>query len=227
MGGMMMMMKIHLLGVLCLVAMVRAQFLFNGTDEVQKKTLVRTRLGDITGFLFVRDQLNITCYLGVPYAQPPVGKLRFAKPQMIKPWRAPLRAVHANRICPQVDFDGFNPKGFDIVRKFGEKDPKTINYYLTEKNEDCLQLSIFTRNLAKPNKTVVVFIHGGAFVTGTSAYPDYDYPMLAALDENTVIVAINYRLNVFGFISTGRDAPKGNIGLYDQVRVSIFSFRLA
>lgn len=210
-------MKITFFVVLFFVNLVQSQLLFNGTEEVEKKTLVRTKLGAITGFLFLRNQINITCYLGVPYAQPPVGKLRFSKPQMITPWKGPLKAVHANRICPQVDFDGFDPKVFDIVRQFEAKDPKSLNYYQTEKNEDCLQLSIFTRNLTKPNKTVLVFIHGGAFVTGTSSFPDYDYPTLASLDDNTLIVAINYRLNVFGFISIGKDAPKGNIGFYDQV----------
>ncbi|KAJ8952068.1 hypothetical protein NQ318_010978 [Aromia moschata] len=82
-------------------------------------------------------------------------------------------------------------------------------------SEDCLFINVYTTDLSATNLSVMVFIYGGAFVSGNSTYkvvgPDY------LLDEDIVFVSFNYRLGIFGFISTGDEVCSGNWGLKDQV----------
>lgn len=133
------------------------------------------------------------------------------------------RAVHQPPICYQRDWkEGFKPTRYEIVRELVKMDSSVLNYYETHKSEDCLYLSIFTRtgaDLSIKNRTVLVWIHGGAFISGTSSFPFQDYPSLIANDPNLVVVAINYRLNVFGFITSGDKLLSGNYGLKDQVKI--------
>jgi carboxylesterase type B len=81
-------------------------------------------------------------------------------------------------------------------------------------HEDCLWLNVYTRDLvAKKKRPVLVFIHGGNFVRGSAADYDPDY----ILDEDVVLVTINYRLGMFGFLSTEDEHASGNYGMLDQV----------
>lgn len=61
---------------------------YNGTADVEAKTLVVTKTGPIAGLITVREGLNISCYLGVPYAEPPIGERRFAEPMPIRAWKS-------------------------------------------------------------------------------------------------------------------------------------------
>ena len=86
--------------------------------------------------------------------------------------------------------------------------------------EDCLWLNVFTRDLVKKKKRpVIVWIHGGNFVRGSAADYEPDY----MLDEDIVLVTIQYRLGMFGFLSTEDEYAAGNYGMMDQVRF-IFLF---
>ncbi|NVO17195.1 MAG: carboxylesterase family protein [Rhodoplanes sp.] len=140
-------------------------------------------------------------FKGIPYAEPPVGALRFAMPKPAKPWRGVRDAIHYGNACPQVSRYGLTAAS-DI--------------------EDCLTLNV-TVPVTGPGrasgprgkKPVIVWIHGGAFVGGSSAL----YPLSAiARSGDVVVVSLNYRLGVFGFMAHPdfAAAHNGDYGLEDQ-----------
>ena len=79
-------------------------------------------------------------------------------------------------------------------------------------SEDCLTLNIFTTNISSINRPVMLFIHGGGFHVGSKDY----YRMRDLIEEEVILVTINYRLHVFGFLSFGNSVVSGNMGLRDQ-----------
>jgi len=163
-------------------------FVEDGSDFVT----VVTDLGSITGF--VED--GVTKFLGIPYAQPPVGELRFAYPQPVEAY-GELNATEFGSKCNQI-------------QAFGEHAGEAGG------SEDCLFLNIFLPNGtldATEKKAVMFWIHGGGFALGSSN--EYDHPTL--LEEDVILVTINYRLGAFGFLSFGNDLLSGNMGLRDQV----------
>ena len=136
---------------------------------------------------------SLLSYRGIPYAQPPVGNLRWAPPQRRAPWPGVRQATAFGAICPQ---DGGGP---------GEA-------------EDCLFLNIWTPRgaVAKDKRLpVMVFFHGGAFVYGAGSLPLYDGSYLAA-SGNVVVVTLNYRLGSLGFLAVPELGLTGNYGILDQ-----------
>ncbi|XP_011550237.3 esterase E4 isoform X1 [Plutella xylostella] len=132
-------------------------------------------------------------FKGIPYAEPPVGKLRFKSPQPPKPWTGVLEAVEHGKVCPQVEmFSG----------------------RFLEGSEDCLFLNIYTSSL-QTKKPVMVFIHGGAFVSGSGDSELFGPHYL--LEKDVVLVTINYRLEVLGFLCLDTEEVPGNAGMRDQV----------
>nr|AJN91196.1 carboxylesterase [Cnaphalocrocis medinalis] len=130
-------------------------------------------------------------FQGIPYARPPVGKYRFREPQQLKPWTGTWDATKPLSACLQ--YDPFDKK---IVG-----------------SENCLFVNVYTPNLnAGSNLPVVVFIHGGAFMYGTSSL----YGAENFMDRDVVIVTVNYRLGPLGFLSSGDEQAPGNAGLKDQ-----------
>lgn len=142
-------------------------------------------------------------YLGIPFAKPPIGQLRWKAPQPLTNW-----------------------KGIKETKKFG---PRTIqgivfgdmNSRSDGLSEDCLYLNVWTpakRNTK--NLPVLVYFYGGGFVAGDGAEPRYDGESMAK--KGIVAVTVNYRLNVFGFLAhpeLSAEAPykaSGNYGLLDQ-----------
>ena len=158
---------------------------------------VKTRYGTFNGFV---DKQGVKTWLGIPYAQPPVGKLRWQAPQPLKP---------SNKTRDAKKF------GFTAMQVVDENELASKN----PQSEDCLTLNIWTRGEGK-NKPVMVFIHGGGFQTGGSSDPLY-YGSNFAAEQNVVIVTINYRLAVFGFVNFASvDSAfegTGYLGLKDQV----------
>jgi para-nitrobenzyl esterase len=137
-------------------------------------------------------------FLGVPYAAPPVGELRWKPPVPHASWKAPLDATAFRDTCAQT---GFVPG-------------------LTQhSSENCLYLNIYTPNTPRPHLPVMVWIHGGAFVLGSGQ--DADGSLLAAKGK-VIVVTINYRLGPFGFLAhraLEAESPRhvsGNYGLLDQ-----------
>jgi len=164
------------------------------TADAQKAdpAVVRTASGPVRGV--IHDGLRE--FKGIPYAQPPVGALRWQMPRAAKPWKDVRDASQYGAACPQVS-----------------------RYGLTEASneEDCLTLNITVPEEAKParKKSVFVWVHGGAFVGGSSAL--YPLGQLAKAGD-MVVVSMNYRLGVFGFMAHPgfEKAHNGGYGLEDQ-----------
>ena len=161
----------------------------------------KTRYGIFKGFV---DENGVKTWLGIPYAQPPVGKLRWQAPEPLKPTN---KAFDAKKF-------GLSP--FQTAMKIEtpiEDDEDT------PQSEDCLTLNIWTRGDGK-NKPVMVWIYGGACVTGYSSEPNNNGSKFAAA-QDVVVVNFNYRLNIFGFLNlSGVDSAyedSGYLGTKDQL----------
>ncbi|XP_066292861.1 pyrethroid hydrolase Ces2e-like [Branchiostoma lanceolatum] len=150
----------------------------------------------------------IYTFLGITYAAPPVGELRYRPPQPALPWEGVRDAVEYGSYCPQ-NLLYFNMIDFPI--KLG------VNMTMSE---DCLTLDIFTPTAAiDTNLPVLLWIHGGALSVGMGSFPGFE--SLAA-HQDVVVVSFNYRLGVLGFLSTGDENMPGNYGLLDQVRAMVW-----
>ena len=141
---------------------------------------------------------SVSRFLGVPFAAPPIGELRFKAPQPPKEWKPNVREAkrHGN-ICWQSDsFEEFI-KVFTLSFKY---------------SEDCLYLDVYTPNVSL-SLPVMVYIHGGGYEGGTSII----FPSDVLALHGVVVVVIQYRLGPFGFLTTGDSAAPGNFGILDQV----------
>ncbi|XP_049961567.1 juvenile hormone esterase-like isoform X1 [Schistocerca serialis cubense] len=139
-------------------------------------------------------------FLGLPYAKPPIGPLRFKAPVPAEPWQGERDATVEAPMCTQK------------------------NYFLEQPvvvgQEDCLYLNVYTPRLpsseqVQPLLPVLVYIHGGGWFSGSSS-PQLVGPQLL-MDRDIVVVTLNYRLGPLGFLSTGDAAAPGNYALKDQV----------
>uniref|UniRef100_A0AAZ3P6W2 Carboxylic ester hydrolase n=1 Tax=Oncorhynchus tshawytscha TaxID=74940 RepID=A0AAZ3P6W2_ONCTS len=140
--------------------------------------------------------LLVQQYLGIPFARPPVGPLRLAAPQPAEPWEG--------------ERDGTRqPHMLDV-------NVMAIEYDLPDVSEDCLYLNVYTPKEAATVKRLPVFfwIHGGGLSMGAAS--QYDASPLAAY-QNMVVVIIQYRLGILGFLSTGDEHAPGNWGFLDQI----------
>jgi para-nitrobenzyl esterase len=163
-----------------------------------KEPVVHTDKGSVRGY---KDD-GVYKFLGIPYAAPPVGHLRWRPPAPAKSWRETRDATQFGNTCPQVT-------GLGVFAG-----PTSIT-------EDCLFLNVFTTGNSGRKKPVIVWIHGGANIDGESN--DYDGSKLATggpLGTSTVVVTINYRMGLFGILSqddiNAEGHTWGNYGLLDQ-----------
>uniref|UniRef100_A0A5G2QWJ0 Carboxylic ester hydrolase n=1 Tax=Sus scrofa TaxID=9823 RepID=A0A5G2QWJ0_PIG len=149
----------------------------------------------------------VAVFLGVPFAKPPLGSLRFAPPQPAEPWSFVKNTTSYPPMCCQDPV--VEQMTSDLFTNGKER--LTLEF-----SEDCLYLNIYTpADLTKRGRLpVMVWIHGGGLVLGGA--PMYDGVVLAA-HENVVVVAIQYRLGIWGFFSTGDEHSRGNWGHLDQV----------
>ncbi|XP_043455160.1 liver carboxylesterase 1 isoform X2 [Prionailurus bengalensis] len=149
----------------------------------------------------------VAVFLGIPFARPPLGSLRFAPPQPAEPWNFVKNTTSYPPMCSQdavggqVLSDLFTNRKESIPLKF---------------SEDCLYLNIYTpADLRKKNRLpVMVWIHGGGLMVGGAS--TYSGLVLSA-HENVVVVTIQYRLGIWGYFSTGDEHSRGNWGQLDQV----------
>jgi para-nitrobenzyl esterase len=163
--------------------------------------IVQTSQGPVVG----STTGPVHVFRGIPYARPPVGELRWRPPEEPRPWTAPLDASSFGAVSPQ------NPSPLEMM----------LGADKAEQSEACLSLNVWTPGLDGGRRPVLVWIHGGAFVTGTGSTPWYDGTRLAHAGD-VVIVTINYRLGALGFLELGelgdeRYAASGNCGILDQV----------
>ncbi|XP_052583767.1 carboxylesterase 1E isoform X1 [Peromyscus californicus insignis] len=149
----------------------------------------------------------VAVFLGVPFAKPPLGSLRFAPPQPAEPWSFVKNATSYPPMCSQDPVAGQIVN--DLLTNRKERIPLQFS-------EDCLYLNIYTpADLTRSSRLpVMVWIHGGGLVLGGAS--TYDGLALST-HENVVVVAIQYRLGIWGFFSTGDEHSRGNWGHLDQV----------
>ena len=151
------------------------------------------------------DGKSVNVFLGIPYAKPPVGELRFKKPVPITQYTEPVNAVNWPNPCMQSP----------VVLQTAAK-PLINN---TNFSEDCLYMNIWSpgneQNDSIELKPVLFFIHGGGFYSGASNIEQTEGQILAAKGD-VVVVTFNYRLGWFGFLYAGSDEAPGNMGLWDQ-----------
>ncbi|XP_068941906.1 cocaine esterase-like isoform X4 [Petaurus breviceps papuanus] len=148
---------------------------------------------------------GVNVFLGIPFAKPPVGALRFSPPQPPDSWSNVRNATSYPPMCLQ------DVALLEKIMKFMK-----LNVLITDNSEDCLYLNIYAPVHANEGAglPVMVWIHGGAFVFGSASM--YDSSMLSA-SQNVIVVNIQYRLGILGFFSTGDEHAPGNWGYLDQV----------
>ncbi|XP_074067391.1 liver carboxylesterase 1-like [Macrotis lagotis] len=181
---------------------------FTSQGPQSSAPVVDTDYGKVQGKQMILQKFDksVNVFLGVPFAKAPLGHLRFAPPQPPEPWDYVKSTTTYPPMCAQ------NPIGIDGMSDFFHN----MNKLPLKISEDCLYLNIYTpADLSTKTKLpVMVWIHGGAFLFGDASTFDATY--LSAL-ENVVVVAIQYRLGIFGFYSTGDEHARGNWGYLDQV----------
>lgn len=161
---------------------------------------LETRHGIIEGT--VED--GLTVFRGVPYAAPPTGARRFRPPAEHDGWTGVRDCTRFGFVSPQPP-----PTAMDAI----PGDP-------FEQSEDCLFLNVWTPGLDRARRPVMVFIHGGGFITGSSSVSVYHGAALAR--RGVVLVTLNYRLGVLGWLAdeglaVEGEAGFGNWGLHDQI----------
>nr|XP_044996751.1 pyrethroid hydrolase Ces2e isoform X2 [Jaculus jaculus] len=166
-----------------------------------------TNTGQVRGSLVHLNgtKVGIHTFLGIPFAKPPLGPLRFAPPEPPEPWNGVRNGTSHPAMCLQSTSE------MEFFRILFNVIPPSIPV-----SEDCLYLSVYSPAHAHEgsNLPVMVWIHGGGLVCGMASL--YDGSMLAAT-EDVVVVTIQYRLGVLGFFSTGDHHASGNWGYLDQV----------
>lgn len=167
-------------------------------DAKNNNATVSTDRGVVQGF----EEDGVYRFLGIPYAKPPVGNLRWRAPRRADPWNGVRDATKFGNSCPQVTTLG------------AFAGPSSVT-------EDCLFLNVFTTGNPKNNKKpVIVWIHGGGnFDGGTDGYDGSKLATGGTLGKPTVVVTINYRMGLFGYLShpaLNNGAAWGNYGILDQ-----------
>ncbi|KAM3669093.1 cholinesterase isoform 2-T4 [Ammospiza maritima maritima] len=172
---------------------------------VPEENIIATQKGKVRGTSLQVLGGTVTAFLGIPYGQPPIGKLRFQKPEPREKWADVWDATkHANS-CYQL-LDTTYP-GFAGSEMWNPK---------TNLSEDCLYLNVWVPSPRPKNATVMVWIYGGGFESGSTSLPVYDGKFLARV-ERVVVVSMNYRTGALGFLSLpGNEKAPGNAGLFDQ-----------
>ncbi|MDO4459541.1 MAG: carboxylesterase family protein [Clostridia bacterium] len=170
--------------------------------------VIRTAQGLIEGDVSKDGKTRI--FKGVPYAEPPVGKLRFARSVPKKPWIGV-------RTCKS-----FGPQAFQADKTKGDLYPK--EFYSVEMppmSEDCLYLNIWTPAEVNEKLPVLIYIHGGAYMHGYGSEATMDGEGMAK--KNVIMVTINYRVGALGFFAhdelekENAEGISGNYGYWDQI----------
>ena len=179
---------------------------------------VHVAQGDLTGVLTGDGQVEV--YAGIPYAQPPVGPLRWKEPQPAGPWEGILKADHFAPMSMQTQ----NLPIYDsLVRIIGYHDYKISLSDNTREaaSEDSLYLNIWKPAGKAEKLPVLVYVHGGSLQTGQPWYEAYGGEGLAR--KGVIVVNMGYRLGIFGFFADSELAAEsangttGNYGLLDQI----------
>lgn len=175
---------------------------------------VKVKQGRLQG----AEKDGYTVYMGVPYAEPPVGSLRFCAPVECSPWEGVRDACHFGKTCWQ---EREEKDSFYDIEFYRNAD------YLTDFDEDCLYLNIWVPGNAAPEGLmaeklpVALWIHGGAFNHGFGHEMEFDGAEY--VKRGVILVTINYRVGVFGYLAhewlsrENSRSVSGNYGMLDQI----------
>lgn len=180
---------------------------FDKYSRLKNQPITKTNFGDVQGQIEMFNNDEVVAYYGIRYAKPPLGVLRFKKPE-------------------QMDEDTIMKFGLQSKEKVACVQPK--NFLIGDDlgvSEDCLHLNIWVplvkgsvedinsgEDIALP---VMIWIHGGSFHIGSGYQDEFNGIVLSSIG-NVVVVTLNYRLGFFGFLNAGLESAPGNVGLYDQ-----------
>uniref|UniRef100_A0A915ING2 Carboxylesterase type B domain-containing protein n=1 Tax=Romanomermis culicivorax TaxID=13658 RepID=A0A915ING2_ROMCU len=156
--------------------------------------IIDTMYGKIQGFeMTTADGAKANVFLGVPYARPPIGELRFQPPQQNEPWSHILNVSELKPMCMQTFYEN--------------------------ESEDCLYMNIYvpTKLTRRKLHPVLLWIHGGSFILGSGNYFHVDGTIDNLVDRGLIFVSVNYRLGFWGFSSLLNKSMPGNLGLRDQI----------
>ncbi len=201
-------------GRIVIAAALGAAAAFGCGSAFATSTTVVTNEGSVAGTQISGSSPAINAFLGVPYAAPPVGALRFKPPQPHAAWKTTIQTTSVAAPCPQVV-----PQTGAMIG-----------------SEDCLYLNVYApAGAASGTLPVMVFLPGGGFTGGSASSPYYDGQAIAQ-QGNVIVVTVTYRVGAFGFLteaaldSENSQKISGNYGIEDQqaalqwVRTNISGF---
>ncbi|MBH1943835.1 carboxylesterase/lipase family protein [Erythrobacter sp. YJ-T3-07] len=178
--------------------------------------VVETEAGKVQGL----EQGGIDAFLGVRYAAPPLGDLRFRPPTKPEAWEGIADATGYGAPCMQL-YSASGPTESEMTRRIQAIFPTSTEAKMD--NEDCLFLNVWTPAAGDGKKRpVMVWFHGGGYAYGSGNWPAYNGRNLAEKGD-VVIVTVNHRLNAFGYLNLAEKfgeefAASGNVGNLDLVR---------
>lgn len=164
-------------------------------------TIVETAYGKVKG----EQTDGVYVWRGIPYAKPPLGTLRFRAPEQLESWDSIRDATQFSPVASQPSTEVMTFLGNDMENM----------------SEDCLYLNVWSQGADDKRRPVMVWIHGGAFISGSGSSGSYDGASFA-VQGDVVVVTINYRLGIMGFLHLGEIggeeySTSGNCGILDQV----------
>jgi len=177
--------------------------------------MVKTDKGSVQGL----KQDGVDAFLGIRYAAPPLGELRFMPPRPPEAWTGIADATGPGAPCMQL-YSASGPNESDVTRAMQGIFPTSTE--AKTDNEDCLFLNVWTPDAKQGKRPVMVWFHGGGYAYGSGNWPAYNGRNLAAKGD-VVVVTVNHRLNAFGYLNLAAKfgdafAASGNVGNLDLVR---------
>jgi para-nitrobenzyl esterase len=191
--------------------------------SIGQRIVVNTTSGKVKGKVTAKGRF--VHHLGIPYAAPPIGDLRWRAPQPPEPWRGTKKCTSYGPGCYQragtmEEFFSVLIEGMGLGRARTKGLSAATKMLRTKQNEDCLTLNVHAPAAAE-GLPVMVWIHGGDHTDGDGGQPIYNTSVLP--ERGCVLVTINYRLGLLGFYAhpdlaaESADAVSGNYGLLDQI----------
>ncbi|KAL5013883.1 hypothetical protein ScPMuIL_008153 [Solemya velum] len=165
---------------------------------IKSEPVISTSSGKLRGVAKNTTNGTVLQFLGVRYAEPPVGQRRFQKPEPF---------LHQNTVFNATEY------GPSCIQNILENDKPLLPNI--ETSEDCLTLNVFVPRTLKPreSRSIMIWIHGGGFVMGQGSMFDGSE---ISLRGDVIVITTNYRLGLLGFLRTEDGALPGNYGLWDQ-----------